>query len=191
MTGSLAAASRWQARDMLSRRRMTVGSMALLAAVSGWLTAHDSSLQAATQWISDICSSGPILSSTAILAGTGRPASQVQPLSCEPLADVPGKSVTTALVTFPPQAYSPAHRHPGSVTAFVVSGSIRSQLEGAPARVYAAGTTWFEPAGALHLFAENPSPSDAAQLLAVFITDHDCGPLVIPEPPHSTHPIDK
>jgi quercetin dioxygenase-like cupin family protein len=110
-----------------------------------------------------------------------RPPTQVRRLSCEPLADVPGKSVTTALVMFPPRAYTPAHRHPGSVTAYVVSGSIRSQMESTSAHTYRPGSTWFEPPGALHVFAENPSASETAELLAVFITDRDCGPLVIPE----------
>lgn len=113
---------------------------------------------------------------------SARPATEVRPLSCEPLADVPGKSVTTARVFFPPDAYTPAHRHPGSVTAYVIAGSIRSQMAGTAAQVYAAGSTWLEPAGALHVFAENASRSDTAELLAVFIADHDCGPLVVPEP---------
>ena len=113
---------------------------------------------------------------------SSRPATQVRRLSCEPLPDVPGKAVTTALVTFPPGAYTPAHRHPGSVAAYVVSGSITSQMSGTPPQIYPAGATWFEPAGALHMFAENVSTSDTAELLAVFVTDRHCGPLVIPEP---------
>jgi quercetin dioxygenase-like cupin family protein len=116
-----------------------------------------------------------------------RPETRVRRLSCEPLADVPGKSVTTALVVFPPRAYTPAHRHPGSVTAYVVSGSIRSQMDALPAATYAAGSTWFEPAGALHRFAENQSASETAELLALFIADSDCSELVIPEPRGSHH----
>ncbi|MBO3276892.1 cupin domain-containing protein [Pseudomonas schmalbachii] len=50
-----------------------------------------------------------------------------------------------------------------------------------PAQTYRAGQTWFEPTGVLHLFAESPSASQPAQLLAVFITDQGCGPLLIPE----------
>ena len=120
-------------------------------------------------------------------AGAPRPATQVRQLACEPLPDIPGKAVTTALVVFPPRAYTPAHRHPGSVSAYVVSGSIRSQMDGTPPQTYRAGATWFEPAGALHVFAENPSASETAELLAVFVTDRDCGPLVIPEPHESNH----
>jgi quercetin dioxygenase-like cupin family protein len=91
-----------------------------------------------------------------------RPATVVKPLSCEKLPNAPGKSMTTVLVQFPPMAYSPPHRHPGSVTAFVVKGTLRSQLAGGPALSYGAGQTWFEPPQILHVFAENPSPSESA-----------------------------
>lgn len=111
-----------------------------------------------------------------------RPATVVKPLSCEALPNVPGKSITTVTVDFPPGAHTPAHRHPGSVTAFVIKGAVRSQLAGSPPpQVYGSGTTWFEPPGALHLFAENASATEPAQILAVFVADDNCGPLVIPE----------
>ena len=110
-----------------------------------------------------------------------RPATVVKPLSCEALPNVPGKSITTVTVDFPPGAYTPAHRHPGSVTAFVIRGAVRSQLAGGPPQTYGPGTTWFEPPGALHLFAENASATEPAQILAVFVADDNCGPLVIPE----------
>ena len=128
------------------------------------------------------CSVGLLSTSMTHDQPDARPATQVTQLSCQPLADVPGKSMTTAIVHFPPGAFTPAHRHPGSVTAYVVSGSIRSQLDGTPPTTFSAGSTWYEPPGALHLFAENASSIESAELLAVFVTDHDCGPLVIPEP---------
>jgi len=114
-------------------------------------------------------------------AGT-RPAAATKVLSCEPLADIPGKAVTTVVVTYPPNGYTPAHRHPGTVTAFVLRGDIRSQLSGGQPVLYRPGETWFEPPGTVHVFAENPSPTEPAELLAVFVADENCGPLVIPEP---------
>ena len=89
-------------------------------------------------------------------------------------------SMTTVIVDFPPNAYTPRHRHPGSVTAFVLKGALRSQLAGTLAATYAAWQSWFEPAGTVHLFAENASTTEPAELLATFITDTDCGPLVVP-----------
>jgi quercetin dioxygenase-like cupin family protein len=115
-------------------------------------------------------------------AAATRPKTTVTPISCERLPHVPGKSITTALVAFPPNAYTPRHRHPGSVTAYVLKGALRSQLLGSPAETYTAGQSWFEPPGAVHLFAENASTTEPAELLAIFIADDDCGPLTIPDP---------
>jgi quercetin dioxygenase-like cupin family protein len=110
-----------------------------------------------------------------------RPQTIVRPIACEPLPDLPGKKVTTVIVDFAPHAYSPAHRHPGSVQAYVLHGTLRSQLAGGAAITYRAGETWFEPAGIVHRFAENPA-AEPAQLLALFVTDEECGPLVVMEP---------
>jgi quercetin dioxygenase-like cupin family protein len=86
------------------------------------------------------------------------------------------------MVVFPPDGYTPAHRHPGSVTAYVLKGAVRSRLEGGPAITYRKGESWFEPAGILHLYAENASATETAEILTFFVTDENCGPLVIPEP---------
>ena len=92
--------------------------------------------------------------------------SKVTPIACEKLPNVPGKSLTTLLVEYPPNAFTPRHRHPGSVMAFVLKGKIRSQLGGGPAEVFGVGQSWFEPPGTIHLFAENASATEPATLLA-------------------------
>ncbi|RUW93440.1 cupin domain-containing protein [Mesorhizobium sp. M00.F.Ca.ET.151.01.1.1] len=117
----------------------------------------------------------------AVGSSAARPKTVVTPVSCERLPNVPGKSITTVVVAFPPNAYTPRHRHPGSVSAFVLKGTLRSQLAGGPVGTYAQGQTWFEPPGAIHLFAENASTTVPAELLATFIADDDCGPLTIPD----------
>ncbi|HLI13687.1 MAG TPA: cupin domain-containing protein [Alphaproteobacteria bacterium] len=98
-----------------------------------------------------------------------RPTTEI--IASEPLTHVPGKRVTMVLVKFPPGAYSPEHHHGGSVSVYVLSGAIRSQLEGGPAAVYKAGDTFFEPLGITHLFAENASTTEPAEILAVFVAD--------------------
>ncbi len=112
-----------------------------------------------------------------------RPKTEVKPISCAPIPNVPGKSLTTVIVHFPPNAFSPAHRHPGFVTAFVLSGSVRSQMEGEPEMVFSQGQSWHENPMALHVFAENASPAEPAELLVNFVTDEGCTQLVIPEKP--------
>ncbi|MDR5823620.1 cupin domain-containing protein [Caballeronia sp. LZ043] len=84
------------------------------------------------------------------------------------------------MVTFPPNGYTPAHRHPGSVNAVVLEGTVRSQMEGGPPTAYTVGQTWFEAPRALHMFAENPDPVHPAKLLATFVADTNCGPLMLP-----------
>ncbi|MFM0549500.1 cupin domain-containing protein [Paraburkholderia sediminicola] len=137
--------------------------------------------RSAIHWFADICGGDSLMSNASTHPDAARrPASTVKVLSCEALPNVPGKSVTTAIVDFPPLGFTPAHRHPGSVTAVVLEGTIRSQLQGGPPVDYAIGKTWFEPPRALHLFAENPDPVRPAKLLATFIADTNCGPLVLP-----------
>jgi len=55
-------------------------------------------------------------------------------------------------------------------------------MEGGPVVNYQKGQTWMEAPYALHAMAGNPDPAKPAQLLAIFVTDSNCGPLVIPEP---------
>ena len=132
-------------------------------------------------WLDALCST-PLFSNAAPPSGAAaqRPMSTSHTLSCEPLANVPGKSVTTVVVDFPPRALTGAHRHPGAVTAYVISGTLRSQLNSGPAIDYRSGQTWFEPPGTLHDFVENADAAQPAKLLAVFVTDSNCGPLVLP-----------
>ena len=178
-------------RTVMSRRlarprvpRVTTAALALMPLVVS-LQHAGGGPASVERWLRDICSAEdqPMFSSAPAQPGAAsRPVTHVKVLSCEPLPDVPGKSVTTAVVDFPPLALTGPHRHPGTVTAFVLEGTVRSQMEGATAIDYRSGATWFEPPRALHLLAENPDPVRPARLLAVFVTDRDCGPLVIPEP---------
>ena len=102
-------------------------------------------------------------------AGAPRPTTTI--VSSDALPHVAGKRVTTVLVEFPPGGFSPEHHHAGSVSVYVLSGEIESQLGGGPAAIYKPGETFFEPPGAVHLFARNPSATEPARILAVFVHD--------------------
>jgi quercetin dioxygenase-like cupin family protein len=98
------------------------------------------------------------------------PAETLAPLYEQALPNVPGKTFTSAIVTFPPAARAVPHRHGDAfVYAYVLQGTVSSQLEGETARVYRQGENWSEPPGAHHLATENTSPTDPAKLLVVFI----------------------
>jgi quercetin dioxygenase-like cupin family protein len=102
----------------------------------------------------------------------------VRPVFNQP-TNVPDKSLQAVTVSYPPGAKSGAHHHAKSafIMAYVISGSIRSQVEGEPARVYHAGETWREAPGAHHTISENASATEPAELLAVFLLDTGDAPL--------------
>ena len=98
------------------------------------------------------------------------PRPNVRVVSSEPLVQSPGKRVTMVLVDFPPGSHSPAHRHAGSVSVFVVSGTIYSQLGNGPMERFKLGDTFFEAPGIIHTASGNDT-AEAAQILAVFVHD--------------------
>ena len=89
------------------------------------------------------------------------------------IPNVPGKRLVSLIVDYPPGASSVPHRHASSafIYAYVLSGEIRSQVDGEPVRVYRAGEAWFESPGAHHRVSANASNTASARLLAVFIVD--------------------
>jgi quercetin dioxygenase-like cupin family protein len=89
------------------------------------------------------------------------------------LPNLPGKVLTAVVVEYAPGGKSLPHRHDASasVFAYVLSGRIRSQVEGGEVAVYQAGQSWFEPPGAHHVISENASTTEPASLLAVLIAD--------------------
>jgi len=92
-------------------------------------------------------------------------------ISQEKLAHVPGKTVTVELVEFPPGSIAPEHHHGGSVTAYILSGTLRSQLDGGPVVEYTQGESFFEPPGTIHTLTQNPSLTEPATFLAIHVAD--------------------
>jgi len=101
-----------------------------------------------------------------------RPSDTLSPLFERPLPNVKGKTFTAAIVYFPPNARAAPHRHGSAfVYAYVLEGTVRSQLAGEPVRTYHQGQYWFEPPGAHHLLTENTSRTKPAKLLVIFISN--------------------
>ena len=127
---------------------------------------------------------GLLLATAAVHAPAEEKRDARGPVFAGPLPNVPGKNLTAVLVSYPPGGKSPRHKHAGSVFAFVVSGSIRSECSATgPARVYQAGEGFFEPPGSEHLVSENASTSKPATLLAVFVADEGAQLTVPVAPP--------
>lgn len=98
---------------------------------------------------------------------------KVTPIASHKMPNVPGKTMTVVSVAYEPGGSSAPHRHPasGMVFAYVVEGSVRSQVEGEPAKVYRAGESWTEPPNAHHVISENASTTEPARLIAVIVAD--------------------
>ena len=90
-----------------------------------------------------------------------------------PLPNVPGKSIKGILVEYAPGGTSSAHIHAKSafIYATVLEGSIKSQVNDGPVKIYRAGENFSENPGDRHGVSANGSATKPAKLLAVFVVD--------------------
>ena len=115
-----------------------------------------------------------LLSTNLAAEETDAPRSKVTQIFDRELPNVPGKSITVSVVSYPPGGKSRPHHHGGSVLAYVLSGAIRSENSATgPVKVYKAGESFFEPPGSRHLVSENASAKEPASLLAVHVAEDD------------------
>lgn len=118
----------------------------------------------------------------ATAAAAERPPGKVTVVFDRALPNVPGKSMKGVLVEYPPGGASPAHTHPASafIYATVLEGAVRSSVNGAQAKVYTAGESFYEEPGAFHGVSANASDTEPARLLAVFVLDTGVTELTTP-----------
>src|SRR5882724_1025462 len=124
-----------------------------------------------------------VIGATSALAQSAAPNPvTVAPAFRQTIPNVPGKSLVAVVVSYAPGAKSAPHHHAGSafISAYVLSGAVRSQVDDEPAKVYRAGESWFEQPGAHHKISENASTTEPAQLLAIFVVDTDEKVLTTP-----------
>jgi quercetin dioxygenase-like cupin family protein len=127
----------------------------------------------------------------ALVIGTGCALAQsaapnpvtVAPAFRQTIPNIPGKSLAAVIVSYAPGAKSASHHHASSafISAYVLSGAVRSQVDDEPAKIYRAGESWFEQPGAHHKISENASATEPAQLLAIFVVDTDEKVLTTPD----------
>jgi quercetin dioxygenase-like cupin family protein len=112
----------------------------------------------------------------------GEKAAKVTLVYQHELPNAPGKSIKGILVEYDPGGHSEAHTHPTSalIYATVLEGSIRSQVNDGPVKVYKAGESFSELPGDRHSVSENGSETKPAKLLAVFVVDTDQKQLTYP-----------
>lgn len=95
----------------------------------------------------------------------------VTPLQRELLRDVPGKQAVMAVVAYRPGQASAPHRHDGTVMAYVLEGSVVSQVGDQPATTFHAGQSWIETPQAPHRVSRNASKTRPAKLLVWLLMD--------------------
>jgi quercetin dioxygenase-like cupin family protein len=72
-------------------------------------------------------------------------------------------------IDLPPGAPTGAHRHPCDVIGYVLTGTIRFQLEGHPERLLHPGDAFHEPKGARMAHFDNVSDTESAAFLACYL----------------------
>jgi len=148
-----------QQADSLPFRLAVLAGLACALAIG---RALPSTLDAISAIIEPLCTSSD---------PAGSKLDTVEPISSHALPNVPGKRVTMVRVFYGPGGFTRAHRHAGSVTAYVTKGEIRSQLAGGPIETFKVGQSFFEPPGVMHLVSANASNTEPAELIAIFVAD--------------------
>jgi quercetin dioxygenase-like cupin family protein len=125
-----------------------------------------------------------LLAITPAVAQTAPQGPTVTPAFRQDIPNVAGKSLVASVVEYAPGAKSTPHRHANSafIAAYVLSGSVRSQVNDEPVKVYKAGESFFEAPGAHHRVSENASPTEPARMLAIFVVDSSERTLTTPDP---------
>jgi quercetin dioxygenase-like cupin family protein len=95
----------------------------------------------------------------------------VRPIMQHDLPDAPGKQISIVVVEFAPGAGNSPHSHPGSTVAYVLEGSVVSQVDPDKPVTYHAGQTWYELPSHTHRVARNASKTRPAKILAVLVSD--------------------
>jgi quercetin dioxygenase-like cupin family protein len=128
-------------------------------------------MKAASLMIAALVTGASLVPSAVLAQDAHEGQEKVAPVQMQKLPDVPGKQVVIAVVSYAPGQSSVAHRHPGSVFAYVLEGEIVSQLDGQAPVTYKAGESWYEPPRVGHLVSRNASLERPAKLLAFLVLD--------------------
>jgi len=83
--------------------------------------------------------------------------------------NMPGTEVVVITVDYAPGASTPPHEHPGATYAYVLKGSVVSQLGDEQPHTYTEGQMWSETPHQHHMVSRNASTTEPAKLLVFFI----------------------
>jgi quercetin dioxygenase-like cupin family protein len=115
---------------------------------------------------------GTALTGAALIMGQAPALAEdaVSVLMRQPLTDMAGEVATVLTVDYAPGAASSPHVHPGSVFAYVLEGTVVTQLEGEQPMTYTKGQSWYESPKKPHMVSKNASVTEPAKLLVVLLS---------------------
>jgi len=96
---------------------------------------------------------------------TQKPPDKVALLRTETLPKGDYHSAAIATVEYAPGGETKKHRHDVAIFAYVLEGSVESQLDNQEIKTYKKGDTWYEPPGTIHSVSRNASSTQPAKLL--------------------------
>ena len=100
------------------------------------------------------------------------------PLVTKDPPDVPGKQGLVETVVLAPGEVDPAHRHNADVFAYVLEGSVITQVQGAKPQTVHAGEVFYESPTDVHIASRNASTTEPATLLVFFVKPKGAPPTV-------------
>lgn len=92
-----------------------------------------------------------------------------QTLMTREIPNTGGLQMTEVKVTVAPGQVGHPHHHGGFLVAYMLKGTLVSQVEGEPEHTYRVGDSWIENPGAHHIVSRNPSTTEPAEFLVVFV----------------------
>jgi quercetin dioxygenase-like cupin family protein len=119
----------------------------------------------------------------AVAAQQQTPATKLNQLMKQTLADVPGREVMMITLDIPPGGGSSAHRHPWAhIFGYVLEGAYKTKVDDGPETVLTKGQTFYEAPGQLHAVSSNASNTEPAKVLIVVVNESG-KPLTVVEKP--------
>ena len=85
------------------------------------------------------------------------------------LPDIEGREELVLEVTLAPGSDSPPHRHNAHTFVYVLEGNVEMQVAGGELQRLGPGGTFYENPDDIHTVSRNPSNTEAAKILVVFI----------------------
>ena len=100
------------------------------------------------------------------------------PLMTKDLPDVPGKEGLIERVALSPGEVVPPHRHNADVFAYVLEGSVITQVKDGNPQTVHAGEVFYESPTDVHIVSRNGSTTQPATLLVFFVKKKGAPPTV-------------